>query len=85
MEKFVTVKGTGRKNGGFDTWSGNWDFKDVVGLWNELQCIDGIYVDFALEREWIECGDFSKNIKEFLDEALEKGFIDSYKLEEPKK
>lgn len=84
MKKFVTVKGTGRKNGGFDTWSGNWDFKDVVGLWNELQVIDMTYVDFSLEREWLECGDNAENIKEFLDEALEKGFIDGYELEEPK-
>lgn len=28
MKKIVTVKGTDRKNGGFDTWSGNWDFED---------------------------------------------------------
>lgn len=33
MKKFVTVKGTGRRNGGFDTWSGNWDFEDAR-LWN---------------------------------------------------
>lgn len=84
MEKFVAIKGIGRKNGGFDVWFGNWDFENVAGLWCELAYVDGECVNFALENEWLSCGDLAKNIKEFLDEALEKGFIDSYKLEEPK-
>lgn len=84
MKKFVTIKGIGRKNGGFNVWSGNCDFEDAAGLWCKLAYADGVRIDFALDREWLSCGSSAKNIKEFLDEALEKGFIDSYKLEEPK-
>ena len=83
MEKFVTIKGTGKRNGGYDTWSGNWDYEDVAGLWREIQQADMTYVDLGMQGEWLECGDDAENIKVFLDEAVEKGFIDGYKLEEP--
>lgn len=83
MEKFVTIKGTGKRNGGYDTWSGNWDYEDVTGLWREIQQADMTYVDLDMQEAWLECGDDAENIKVFLDEAVEKGFIDGYKLEEP--